>query len=116
VRQSRGAAALPTTVTLCDVANEAPAAQLFNQSERGPDLKQKGDQMIRKSLLVAAVSMIALTSSLSIGTANAWGWGYGYHGGWGYGYHGGWGYPGWGYRAYYGPHCWVGPYGGYHCN
>ena len=83
--------------------------------------------MIRKSLMVAAVAMIALTSSLSVGTANAWGWYGGWHGGWGYhgwgGYHwGGYGFyrPYFGYyhpyAAYYGPRCWVGPYGGYHCN
>jgi len=58
--------------------------------------------MARKFLMVAAVALVALTSSISNGTAQAvWShWGYN---GWGYqwlGYHG-WGYPGWGYRAWW---------------
>ena len=75
--------------------------------------------MARKFLMVAAVALVALTSSISIGTAQAhWShWGYN-----GWGYHG-WGYPGWGYRAwwprYYGyystpyvaPACYVTVYG-----
>jgi hypothetical protein len=75
--------------------------------------------MARKFLMVAAVALVALTSSISIGTAQAhWSqWGYN-----GWGYHG-WGYPGWGYRAwwsrYYGyyptpyvaPACYVTAYG-----
>ena len=75
--------------------------------------------MARKFLMVAAVALVALTSSISNGTAQArWShWGYN-----GWGYHG-WGYPGWGYRAwwprYYGcyptpyvaPACYVTAYG-----
>ena len=75
--------------------------------------------MARKFAMVAAVALVALTSSISIGTAQArWShWGYQ-----GWGYHG-WGYPGWGYRAwgprYYGyyptpyvaPACYVTVYG-----
>ena len=75
--------------------------------------------MACKVLMVAAVALVALTSSISIGTAQAhWShWGYN-----GWGYHG-WGYPGWGYRAwwprYYGyyptpyvaPACYVTAYG-----
>ncbi len=70
--------------------------------------------MARKLLMVAAVALVALTSSISIGTAQAH-WAY-----WGY-YHG-WGYPGWGYHAwwpgyyryyrpYVGPACYVTVYG-----
>ena len=75
--------------------------------------------MARKLLMVAAVALVALTSSISIGTAQAhWShWGYQ-----GWGYHG-WGYPGWGYRAwgpryysyyptpYVAPACYVTVYG-----
>ena len=70
--------------------------------------------MARKFLMVAAVALVALTSSISIGTAQARWSHWGYHG---------WGYPGWGYRAwwprYYGyyptpyvaPACYVTVYG-----
>ena len=50
--------------------------------------------MARKLLMVAAVALVALTSSISIGTAQAH-WGY-----YGWGYHG-WSYPGSGYRAWW---------------
>ncbi|HZT86819.1 MAG TPA: hypothetical protein VFA12_02550 [Stellaceae bacterium] len=60
--------------------------------------------MTRKFLLIAAVALFGLTSSLSIGSAQAQGW---YHHGNGW-YHG-WGYPGWGYRYGYS----YGPYYNY---
>ena len=75
--------------------------------------------MARKFAMVAAVALVALTSSISIGTAQARCSHWGYQG-WGYQ---GWGYPGWGYRAwgprYYGyyptpyvaPACYVTVYG-----
>jgi hypothetical protein len=75
------------------------------------------DLMARKFLMVAAVALVALTSSISVGTAQAhwanrgyYGWGYP---GWGYP---GWRYPGWGYRAWWPgyyryPACYVTAYG-----
>jgi hypothetical protein len=64
--------------------------------------------MLRTLTMVAAVSLVALTSSISIGKAEAhpWGW----HGGWGYHY--GWGprYYGYGYTPYFGPRCYVSVY------
>jgi hypothetical protein len=69
--------------------------------------------MTRKFLMIAAVAMVALTSSLSVGTAEArWWGGYGWHGYWHgyYGWRGGWGprfyYAYWGprYYGYWGPH------------
>jgi len=53
--------------------------------------------MVRKMLMVTALSLIALTSSLNVGSAEAgWGWrvgwgGGGWHGAWGGGWHAGWG-------------------------
>jgi hypothetical protein len=75
--------------------------------------------MTRKLLMVAAVALVALTSSISIGTAQAHRAHWGCHG-WDYP---GSGYPGWGYHArwprYYGyystpyiaPACYVTVYG-----
>ncbi len=54
--------------------------------------------MARKLLMVAAVALVALTSSISIGTAQA------HRAHWGYG----WGYPAWGYHAW-----WPGYFGFY---
>jgi hypothetical protein len=73
--------------------------------------------MLRRLSIVTAVAVIALTSSISIGKAEAhpWGW----HGGWGYG---GWGYHYWGpryygygYAPYFGPGCYVTAYGNTVC-
>ncbi len=73
--------------------------------------------MLRKLSMVTAVVLIALTSSISTGVAEAhpWGW----HGGWGYG---GWGYHYWGpryygygYVPYVGPRCYVTVYGNTVC-
>ena len=70
------------------------------------------DTMLRKLSMVAAFALIALTSSISIGSAEAhpWGW----HGGWGYHY---WGprYYGYGYAPYFGPRCYVTVYGNTVC-
>ncbi|MGA7262526.1 MAG: hypothetical protein WBX30_16740, partial [Stellaceae bacterium] len=70
------------------------------------------DIMLRKLSMVTAVALIALTSSISIGKAEAhpWGW----HGGWGYHY---WGprYYGYGYVPYLGPRCYVSVYGNTVC-
>jgi hypothetical protein len=53
--------------------------------------------MVRKMLIVTALSLIALTSSLSVGSAEARWWG---RGGWGCcGWHAGWGWGG-GWRGY----------------
>jgi hypothetical protein len=69
--------------------------------------------MLRTLTMAAAVSLVALTSSISIGKAEAhpWGW----HGGWGYHY--GWGprYYGYGYAPYFGPRCYLSVYGNTVC-
>ena len=65
--------------------------------------------------MVAAIALIALTSSISIRTAEAHGWGW--RGGWGWapgwGYDNPWGprYYGYGYVPYLGPRCYVNSYG-----
>ena len=72
--------------------------------------------MTRKLLLVAAVALFGLTSSLSIGSAQAQGWYYHPHG---YGWYHGWGYHPYGYGYGYGyryPHCWYNYYGQLVCN
>jgi hypothetical protein len=75
------------------------------------------DTMLRKLSIVTAVALIALTSSISIGVAEAYPWG-GWHGGWGHGwgYHY-WGprYYGYGYVPYVGPGCYVTVYGNTVC-
>jgi hypothetical protein len=69
--------------------------------------------MLRKLSIVTAVALIALTSSISIGKAEAHPW-WGWHGGWGYHY---WGprYYGYGYVPYVGPRCYVTIYGNTVC-
>jgi hypothetical protein len=73
--------------------------------------------MLRKLSMVTAVALIALTSSISIGVAEAHPWG-GWYGGWGHG----WGYQYWGpryygygYVPYVGPRCYVSVYGNTVC-
>ena len=55
--------------------------------------------MLRKLSMVTAVAVIALTSTISIGTAEAYPWGW--HGGWS-GYHGGYYHRWFGPRFYFG--------------
>jgi hypothetical protein len=75
------------------------------------------DTMLRKLSMVTAFTLVALTSSISIGMAEAHPWG-GWHGGWGHGwgYHY-WGprYYGYGYVPYLGPRCYVSVYGNTVC-
>jgi hypothetical protein len=78
--------------------------------------------MIRKVSMAATVALIALLSSVGLGTAEAHGWGghggYGWHGGWGHGWHAGWGHywPGYyGYNPYYAPNCYLTVYGTTYC-
>jgi len=70
--------------------------------------------MTRKILMVAAVALVALTSSLSVGKAEAhWYHGGYWGGGWG-GYHGYWNGYGYGYgygQPYYAPNCYRDYYG-----
>jgi hypothetical protein len=71
--------------------------------------------MIRNLSLAAVVGLVALTSSIGVGVAQAHGWGW--HGGWGWapgwGYHQPWGprYYGYGYIPYIGPRCYLSVYG-----
>ena len=71
--------------------------------------------MIRKFALATVVALLALTSSIGIGVAEAHGWGW--YGGWGWapgaGYYNPWGprYYGYGYIPYVGPRCYVNVYG-----
>ena len=75
--------------------------------------------MARKFLLIAAVALFGLTSSLTLGSgaASAQGW---YYHPYGYGWYHGWGYRGYSYPYYgYGyryPHCWYNYYGQLVCN
>jgi hypothetical protein len=75
------------------------------------------DTMLRKLSMVTAFTLVALTSSISIGMAEAHPWG-GWHGGWGHG----WGYDYWGpryygygYVPYLGPRYYVSVYGNTVC-